>query len=95
MIKIGDKVKDKITGFTGIVIGITEWTNGCRTVGVKSLKLKDGMPQESYWIDENQLDLIKSKAKIIKPMLYKINGEDIEKNGGPQETPGRSLKPGI
>jgi len=58
----GDEVKDKITGFVGIVNCRTQWLNNCSTYGVKSRKLKDGamLSQESF--DEPQLELVKRKA---------------------------------
>ena len=90
MIKLGDKVKDKITGFTGIVVAVTKWLNGCNTIGVQIIKLKDGLPQEKQFIDENQLEVIRPKVKIIKPI---INEDDEEKTGGPHEIPQRTLSP--
>jgi len=92
MVELGDKVKDKITGYTGIVVGITSWQNGCRTVGIKSLKLKDGIPQDSHWLDENQLEVVQQKARVIKPISYKVEDQKIMKTGGPHEIPGRMLK---
>jgi len=56
MIKLGDKVKDKITGFSGIVIGRTNWLNGCITIGVQSAEMKDGRPVDSVWFDEQRVD---------------------------------------
>lgn len=93
MIELGDKVKDKITGFTGIVIGITIWQNGCRTVGIKTLKLKEGKPQDPYWIDENQLSIVIKRAKVIKPIVYKTDKKEQVATGGPHELPGRLMKP--
>lgn len=89
MIELGDKVKDKITPFSGIVIGVTSWLNGCRTIGIKALALANGKPQDAYWLDENQLEIVKKKAKVIKPIVYK----DVEKTGGPHEIPQKSIQP--
>ncbi len=54
-IKLGDKVKDSITGFEGIVTGIGRYLNGCVLVSVTSTDLKDGKPIESQWFDEQRL----------------------------------------
>lgn len=70
---LGDKVRCKITGFEGIVIGRHQWINNCNTYSVKSQVLKDGMPQESVNFDEPQLELIVEKEVPI------IN----QKTGGP------------
>lgn len=59
---LGDKVKDQVTGFTGIVIARTTFLHGCVRCGVQSDKLKDGKPMESQWIDEPQLTLVAAAA---------------------------------
>lgn len=64
MIRLGDRVKDKITGFTGVVVGITSWLNGCVRVGIQGASLKNGIPLGTEWIDEAQLKLV--KAGVIK-----------------------------
>ena len=69
MIKLGDEVKDKVTGFEGIAVARTEYLYGCLSIGVLSKKLNSetGKPIEWVWFDEQRLDL-QSKAP----------------NGGPQ-----------
>jgi hypothetical protein len=62
MYNLGDKVKDKITGYEGIITGITNWINGCTTCCVKSQDLKDGLPKEGQWLDEPQLKLVKKSV---------------------------------
>lgn len=59
-IPLGAEVKDKITGFIGIVVGRTEWATGCRRYAVQSTKLKDGIPTEPQWIDEVMLTVLKT-----------------------------------
>ncbi len=39
-IKLGDRVKDKVTGYTGIVTGITTWLNGCARMGIQAETVK-------------------------------------------------------
>ena len=29
-VNLGDKVRDRVTAYTGIAIAITDWLNGCR-----------------------------------------------------------------
>lgn len=62
--KLGDKVKDSVTGFTGIVTARTTFLHGCVRCGVQSDKLKDGKPVDAVWIDEPQLSLV--KAAVVK-----------------------------
>lgn len=69
MINLGDKVKDKVTGLVGIVIGRTEFLYGCTRVGIQSEVGKDGKVPEAHWFDEPQLTLI--KAKVVEPATKK------------------------
>lgn len=65
MINLGDRVKDKITGFEGIAISKVIHINGCIRYEVKPQGLKDGKTIESEWIDETQIT-VKSKVKERK-----------------------------
>lgn len=55
---LGDRVKDQVTGFVGVVLGRHQWLNGCNTYSVQPQTLKDGVPQERQSFDEPQLDLL-------------------------------------
>lgn len=62
MVKLGDKVKDRVTGFKGIAVAKTEWLYGCVRIGVRSQKLnKDGSPITEQWFDEASVT-VTSKA---------------------------------
>ena len=65
-IKLGQKVKDSITGFEGIAIAKAIYLNGCVSYQVKSQTLKDGKTIEAEWFDEQRLT-IRSKAKAGGP----------------------------
>lgn len=82
MINLGDRVRDRITGFTGIAVARAEYLYGCNRFSVLPEKLADKKIQESQWFDEPQLDLV--KAKII------IGNQD---TGGPQPAPRRNPDP--
>jgi len=83
----GEEVKEVITGFTGIVIGRTEWLNGCKRYGVKPRELKDGKPIQEEWFDEQQLEPTGDQLRL--PGEKKI--EETKKGklppGGPQRDP--------
>lgn len=82
MVNLRDIVRDTITGYQGVVIGLTTWLNGCVRVTVQAQELKDGKPVESYCIDEPQLEIItKYEAPASAPVLAKT--------GGPIPTPKR------
>ena len=62
--KLGDRVKDKITGFVGIAIARCDYLYGCISIEVMSEKLLNGKPV-SIWVDDTQLDVLR-KNMITK-----------------------------
>lgn len=40
--KLGDRAKHDLTGFSGIVVCVTDWLKGRRRIGIKSEEVKDG-----------------------------------------------------
>ncbi len=79
-IKLGDKVRCKITGFTGIAVARTEFINGCVQYNVAGKVGKENkLPLDSeVSIDSQSLEVIKPKKK---PRKIK------ETNGGPMRKP--------
>jgi len=69
MVKLGDKVRDSITGFEGIVVARAEYLNGCISLQVQSAKLKDDSPIHPEWFDEQRLTNT-SKATVGGPQSY-------------------------
>jgi len=84
-INLGDKVRDTVTGFTGIATGRTNWLQGCTRVGVQTQELHDGKPIESQWFDEPQLEVIEKGAIASQ--------KTEEPPGGPRENPSRQKDP--
>lgn len=67
MVNKGDRVKDKITGLTGIVWAITDYLHGCRRIHVQPEQLTpDGKVQETFVFDEPQLEVIEASAYEIE-----------------------------
>lgn len=62
MVKLGERVTDRITGFTGIVVARTEFLNGCIRVGVQSETLKDGKVLDPEYFDEQQVGPSEAKS---------------------------------
>jgi hypothetical protein len=60
-IKLGSRVTDRITGFTGIAIARTDWLTGCVRFGVQSEELHNGKPIGAEWFDEDAL--VKAKKR--------------------------------
>ena len=57
-IELGQRVKDKITGFIGIAVARCEYFNGCIQYHVSPPVDKDGNERKDLWIDEAQLEII-------------------------------------
>jgi len=74
MIKLGSKVKDKITGFTGIVTGYVRYLSGCNQALVVPPLDKDGKLQEANWFDEQRLE--KADDSIVTLDNGKTPGPD-------------------
>jgi hypothetical protein len=66
-INLGDRVKDSVTNFTGIVIGLTQWFWGCPRVVIQPEELKDGKVIDSLSFDVPSLLLIKAGAAKVEP----------------------------
>lgn len=82
---LGDRVKDPITGFTGIVVCETIWLHGCIRLGVQPEKVKDGKVRDASYFDQSQLVLV--KANVHKPMVLAVTEAPKptkrRSNGGP------------
>jgi len=62
-IKNGDRVRDIVSGFGGIVIACTDWLYGCRRLTVQPEKVGDnGKPVDPQSFDEPQLELLDSRV---------------------------------
>lgn len=85
-IELGSKVKDKVTGFTGIAIGETKWLHGCLRYTVQPQERdKDGKIKTTETFDEPQLIVLEG------PVKTKVTATPIaeRKSGGPAPEPGR------
>ena len=85
MIELGQKVKDELTGFAGIVEAITHYLNGCCQACVRpKFKAKGGEYPKPAWIDVEQLAVVKG-SKILK--LKKRKEEKTPPSGGVRHHP--------
>ena len=86
-IKLGDRVKDTITGFEGIAVSYGVWLHHSSMVGIEPTKLKDGKICDSANFAATRVKLVKSQ-----PVLVAV-ASDTDKTGGPQDSPTRGPKP--
>jgi hypothetical protein len=76
--ELGLKVKDIITGFSGVITGRCEYLTGCRQYSISSNKLHSGDIKQ-VWFDEDRLNPVKGKSMKIKKNNF----------GGPQLHPSK------
>ena len=60
-IKLGDRVKDKISGFEGIVLSIRHKLYNVDQVEIQPYSLREGKPIDSCWFDLPRIELINSR----------------------------------
>ena len=85
-IEPGDKVKDVITGLTGIVVSRTEWLNRCVRIQVQPQHHKDGRPADTVPFDEEQLELVKKAAVKIAAKPEQTGGDRPDVKRAPDPT---------
>lgn len=79
-IKLGNKVRDTITGFAGILIGRTEWMYGCNRIGIQPEGLHEGKPVDAEWFDEQRVELVEATPVKVSP-------NSTATSGGPKRDP--------
>lgn len=72
--KLGDKVRDRVSGHTGIVCIRSEHLNGCKQYGVFPEKGPDGKIPDAINIDGEQLEFVDGGLNETKPVVKKQTG---------------------
>lgn len=83
-IALGTKVKDSLTGAKGTVVARCEYLNGCVQFAITPDVLKEGVPQDDYWLDHQRL---------VVPRQSQTRGRSAGDPGGPQSHPSRNNPP--
>lgn len=78
-IQLGDKVRDQVTGVTGIAVCKAEWLSGCLRWSVQQPATKDGKIPDLVSFDAEQLEVVKAGAVVPQ----------VRNTGGPMPTPSR------
>lgn len=71
---MGDKVKDTLSGFTGVVIGRAEHMTGCHQVYVLPTSEKDNEIKAGNWFDIERVEKVEANVATVKSRL---TGADI------------------
>ncbi|MEW6115629.1 MAG: hypothetical protein AB1553_01855 [Nitrospirota bacterium] len=64
MITLGQKYKDKITGFEGVATGYVQYISGCNQALLVPKVSADGTLRESLWFDVQRLEVV--GTEVIK-----------------------------
>lgn len=59
---LGDKVREDITGFVGVVTGVVHYISGCDQALLQPPIKEDGSYQSAHWIDIDRLRLVEAKT---------------------------------
>jgi hypothetical protein len=81
-IKLGDVVRDRISGFEGTIVAITEWLNGCRRITIQPSSLFEGKPVDSHTFDAEQIVKVSTGPELSET-----------RKGGPSISPQRHRDP--
>lgn len=63
---LGDRVRDRISGLTGIIVSRVQHLYGCTRYWIQPEEGKDGKPVDGWWIDEPQ-------AELVQPDVHKAH----------------------
>lgn len=69
-IKLGQSVREKVTGFEGVIVTISHEVDGSVLMGVQPRVLVDGKPQEAWEFDIERLEALDAVA------ILNLAGED-------------------
>lgn len=92
-IKLGQKVRDRITGFIGIAIARTEWINGCIRIAVQAPVDKDGKHTDALSFDEPQVEVLDAQNILAVPEEAQHKAAKKKAVGGPYPEPKRAAAP--
>ncbi len=88
---LGKLAKDEVTNFSGIVMGVCVYLNGCVRIGIQSTSLnKDGEPTDIIWFDDNQITIL-GDSNITKVSNLEESTFMNKKVGGPQDDPKKDV----
>lgn len=79
---LGDVLRDKVTGFAGVVMARSDYFTGCRHYALQAQKVnKDGKVPDWEWLDEQRLE--KASGKVVSF----ATPAKTKRSGGPSQNP--------
>lgn len=83
-IALGSKVKDTVTGFSGMAVCKTVWLHGTQSIGIEPTTLHEGKPIQAHDFNVKRVVLIEEGKPPMSPHA------DPTRPGGPQKDPSYS-----
>lgn len=71
-LELGQRAKDKITGFEGILTSRCEFLTGCNRYCIQPTELREGKPVDSLYFDEACIEIV---GEGISPK--EVQGEEM------------------
>lgn len=75
-VKLGDEVKDKVSGFKGIAVCKHDYLNGCSRFSIQPPVDKDGKLPDTATFDEPQLELVEKEKAEAETGSNKTGGPE-------------------
>ncbi len=72
-VKMGQKVKDKVTGQVGINTAYCHYITGCDQILLQPPVNQDGSFVEARWFDVNRIDILEDVALNLKDATLNID----------------------
>jgi hypothetical protein len=66
IIQLGQTVKDKLTGFTGLVTGRCEYISGCHQILIQPPVKGENEFVEPHWLDEERVETLPAATVSLK-----------------------------
>lgn len=88
----GDLAEDRISGFKGVVVAVTEWLHACRRITIQPQEIKDGKMQDAHTFDEPQVRVLE-KSFYFKDEEVEAPVPEAQRTGGPSIAPTRAADP--
>ena len=64
--RIGCTGRDKVTGFTGLIMGVTQYLTGCSNILLTPTELdKEGKRREGEWFDELRVEVLADSKLVL------------------------------
>lgn len=73
-IRLGQEVRDTVTGFTGTATSRLEYLNGCVQYNVRPRVREDGKFPDGEWIDAQQLEVVGPGINKPRPVAKIATG---------------------